>query len=70
MLQRMKLQEFIRNLFDHTDVGQKVVLIIHTIIEDPSPRLSDISQRLPANPDANCKMLPQASWPRSIHGKP
>jgi hypothetical protein len=57
MLHRMKLQLFIQDLFDQVDVAQKAALIVQAILEARSPRLSDISHRLAASPDANYKML-------------
>jgi hypothetical protein len=57
MLQRMKLQEFVHNLFDQTEIAHKATLIIQARLEARSPRLSDISHRLPASPDANYNML-------------
>lgn len=57
MLHKMKLQEFVHNLFDQTDIARKAALIIQAILEARSPRLSDISHRMPASPDANYKML-------------
>jgi hypothetical protein len=57
MLRAMKLQEFIQFLFDQVEIASKAALIIQAILEARSPRLSDISHRLPAGPDANYKML-------------
>jgi hypothetical protein len=57
MLQRMKLQEFVQNLFDRPAIARKAGLIIQAILEARSPRLSDLSHKLPARPEANYKML-------------
>lgn len=57
MLRLMKMQEFVQNLFDQPDIARKAALIVEGILEARSPRLSDISQRLPASPDANYKMI-------------
>jgi hypothetical protein len=57
MLRAMKLQEFVQFLFDQVEIASKAALIIQAILEARSPRLSDISHRLSASPDANYKML-------------
>jgi hypothetical protein len=57
MLRLMKVQEFVQNLFDQPDIARKAALIIEAILEARSPRLSDLSHKLPASPDAKYKML-------------
>ena len=57
MLHRMKLQEFVQHLFDQPDITRKAGLIIQAILEARSPRLSDLSHKLPGKPDANYKMV-------------
>lgn len=56
-LRVMKLQEFIQDLFDQPDTARKAALIVQAILQARSPRLSDLSHKLPANPEANYKML-------------
>lgn len=57
MLQRMKLQEFVQDIFDRPAIARKAGLIVQAILEARSPRLSDLSHKLPARPEANYKML-------------
>ncbi len=57
MLSRMKLQDFVQNLFDQRSIAEKAALIVQAILEARSPRLSDLSHHLPASPEANYKML-------------
>lgn len=57
MLHIMRLQEFVHNLFDRPDIARKAALIINAILEARSPRLSDLSHKLPGKPDANYKMM-------------
>lgn len=57
MVRLMKVQEFVQTLFDQPDIVRKAALIIEAILEARSPRLSDLSHKLPASPDANYKML-------------
>ncbi len=48
---------FARFLFDQDDQATKAGCILQAILEARSPRLSDISQRMPGNPDANYKCV-------------
>lgn len=57
MLRMMKMQEFVQNLFDQPDIAHKAALILEAILEARSPRISDLSHKLPAAPDANYKMV-------------
>ncbi len=57
MLRSMKMQEFVQNLFDQPDIADKAALIIEAILEARSPRLSDISLKLPVSSDPNYKMV-------------
>ena len=55
MLHFMNVQDFVQRLFDRPDMARKAALIIEAILRARSPRLSDISHKLPASPDANYK---------------
>ena len=55
MLHMIKLQEFVQQLFDRPDIARKAGLIIQAILEARSPRLSDLSHKLPGKPDPNYK---------------
>ena len=53
-----RMEQFTDYLFDDRDEARKAALILKAILEARSPRLSDISQKLPGkNPDSNYKML-------------
>ncbi len=62
-----RMEQFTDYLFDSKDQARKAALILKAILEVRSPRLSDISQAMPGNPEANYKMLQrflQATDPR------
>lgn len=57
MLEFINTSQFMQFLFDREDVADKAGQIIEAILESRSPRLSDISHRMRANPSANYKMI-------------
>lgn len=52
-----RMEQFTDYLFDSKDQARKAALILKAILEARSPRLSDISQAMPGNPQANYKAL-------------
>ena len=52
-----RMEQFTDYLFDDREEARKAALILKAILEARSPRLSDISQALPGNPQSNYKML-------------
>lgn len=62
-----RMEQFTDYLFDRKDQAHKAALILKAILEARSPRLSDISQEMPGNPQANYKAIQrflQAAEPR------
>jgi hypothetical protein len=52
-----RMEQFTDDLFDDRDPARKAALILKAILEARSPRLSDISQEMPGNPESNYKAL-------------
>ncbi|MGQ9477380.1 MAG: hypothetical protein ACUVRH_02685 [Candidatus Bipolaricaulia bacterium] len=52
-----RIEQFTDYLFDSKDQAHKAALILKAILETRSPRLSDISQEMPGNPETNYKMI-------------
>jgi len=52
-----RMEQFTDYLFDSKDQARKAALILKAILQARSPRLSDISQEMPGNPEANYKAL-------------
>lgn len=52
-----RMEQFTDYLFDPKDQAHKAALILKAILEARSPRLSDISQAMPGNPEANYKAI-------------
>jgi len=52
-----RMKQFTDYLFDSKGQARKAALILKAILEARSPRLSDISQGMPGNPEANYKAL-------------
>lgn len=48
---------FTQELFDRPEQAQKAARILKGILEAQSPRLSDIAQAMPGNPEANYKAM-------------
>jgi hypothetical protein len=57
MFEFISVQDFCQYLFDNDKLSEKVTAILQAILEARSPRLSDLSHRMPASPDANYKTL-------------
>jgi len=52
-----RMEQFTDYLFDSKDQARKAALILKAILQARSPRLSDISQEMSGNPQANYKAL-------------
>jgi hypothetical protein len=57
MFEFISFEEFAQYLFDRQDQAKKAAGIMQGILEARSPRLSDISQRMPGNPVASYKAI-------------
>ena len=57
MYEFINISAFARLLFDREDQALKAARIMQAILEARSPRLSDISQRMPGKPAANYKEI-------------
>lgn len=51
------MQDFCQYLFDNEKHAETAALILQAILNARSPRLSDLSHKMPANPDANYKRI-------------
>jgi len=52
-----RMEQFTEYLFDSKAQARKAALILKAFLEARSPRLSDISQKMPGNPQANYKAI-------------
>lgn len=52
-----RMKQFTEYLFDLQDLALKAATILKAILRARSPRLSDISQAMPGNPEANYKAI-------------
>lgn len=52
-----EMERFAQELFDRPEQAQKAAGILKGILEAQSPRLSDIAQAMPGNPEANYKAI-------------
>lgn len=52
-----RMERFTDYLFDRKDQARKAALILGAILEVRSPRLTDIAQAMPGNPEANYKAI-------------
>jgi hypothetical protein len=57
MFEFISVQDFCQYLFDNDKLSEKAATILQAILEARSPRLSDLSHKMPASSDANYKML-------------
>ena len=57
MLEFINASQFAQHLFDREGEAERAGRIIRAILEARSPRLSDISQRMPGKPAANYKTI-------------
>jgi len=57
MIKYINMLGFAQHLFDQEDVARKAARIAKGILEARSPRLTDIAQEMPGNPDANYKEI-------------
>lgn len=57
MFQIIMMQEFCQSLFDDDQQAEIAAQIIQAILDARSPRLSDLSQKMPSGPDANYKRI-------------
>ncbi|OGO16982.1 MAG: hypothetical protein A2Z14_02060 [Chloroflexi bacterium RBG_16_48_8] len=57
MFEFISMQDFCQYLFDQCKHAQTAALIFRAILEARSPRLSDLSHKMPANPDVNYKRI-------------
>jgi hypothetical protein len=57
MSEYIPMQDFCQCLFDNDKQAGQAALIYQAILEVRSPRLSNLSHRMPANPDANYRRI-------------
>jgi hypothetical protein len=57
MFEFISMQDFCQYIFDHDKLSEKAALILQAILEARSPRLSDLSHKMPASPSANYKTI-------------
>ena len=57
VVSRKQMKAFTQYVFDSQEHADKAALILQAILTARSPRLSDIAQAMPANPEANYKMI-------------
>jgi len=57
MLKSIPFFHFAQSLFDSKDLARKAAVILKAILEAQSPRLSEIAQKMPGQPDANYKQI-------------
>ena len=57
MFDFISVQDFCQYLFDDDKLSEKAAVILQAILEARSPRLSDLSHKMPDSPDANYKTL-------------
>lgn len=56
-LSEAQVKRFTDYLFDREDLSSKAARILRAILEARSPRLSEVAQRMPGNPEANYKTI-------------
>lgn len=57
MSEYIPMQDFCQYLFDNEKHAKTAALILQAILEARSPRLTDLSHKMPSNPDANYKRI-------------
>jgi hypothetical protein len=57
MYEFISMQEFCHHIFDRQEMAEKAGTILEALLEARSPRLSDLSHRMPGNPAANYKAI-------------
>jgi len=57
MFEFISMQDFCQYTFDRDDQVENAALILQAILEARSPRLSDLSHKMPAYPDAKTKCI-------------
>ncbi len=57
MLKSIPFLDFAQALFDSKDDARKAAVILKAMLEAQSPRLSEIAQKMPGQPDANYKQI-------------
>ena len=53
----ISMQDFCQHLFDNEKDAETASLMLQAILEARSSRLSDLSHKMPSNPDANYKRI-------------
>ncbi len=57
MFDFISMQDFCQYLFDDEKEADTATPILQAILDARSPRLSDLSHKMPSNPDANYKRI-------------
>jgi len=57
MFEFISMLDFCQYIYDHDKLSEKAALVLQAILEARSPRLSDLSPKMPASPSANYKTL-------------
>jgi len=52
-----EMERFAQGLFDRPEQARKAAGLLKGVLEAHSPRLSDLAQAMPGNPEANDKVI-------------